>query len=95
MKVIALYCIALHCFALHFIELYYIVLYCIVTQTFVTLPPKQKIPIYSRNIWQSYDSYFTCSKVNVFTFGGAKRGGSDRECKYFPIGMNAREPLWR
>ena len=32
--------------------------------------------------------------VNVFTFGGAKRSGSDRECKYFPIGMNAREPLW-
>ena len=32
---------------------------------------------------------------NVFTFGGAKRSGSDRECKYFPIGMNAREPLWR
>ena len=22
-----------------------------------------------------------------------KRSGSDRECKYFPIGMNAREPL--
>ena len=34
-------------------------------------------------------------KINVFTFGGAKRSGSDRECKYFPIGMNAREPLWR
>ena len=34
-------------------------------------------------------------KRNVFTFGGAKRSGSDRECKYFPIGMNAREPLWR
>ena len=33
--------------------------------------------------------------INVFTFGGAKRSGSDRECKYFPIGMNAREPLWR
>ena len=33
--------------------------------------------------------------VYVFTFGGAKRSGSDRECKYFPIGMNAREPLWR
>ena len=33
--------------------------------------------------------------LNVFTFGGAKRSGSDRECKYFPIGMNAREPLWR
>ena len=32
---------------------------------------------------------------NVFTFGGAKRSGSDRECKYFPIGINAREPLWR
>ena len=35
---------------------------------------------------------------NVFTFGGAKRSGSNRECiktKYFPIGMNAREPLWR
>ena len=23
------------------------------------------------------------------------RSGSDRECKYFPIGMNAHEPLWR
>ena len=34
-------------------------------------------------------------RINVFTFGGAKRSGSDRECKYFPIGMNAREPLWR
>ena len=33
--------------------------------------------------------------INVFTFGGAKRSGSDRECKYFPIGMNVREPLWR
>ena len=33
--------------------------------------------------------------TNVFTFGGAKRSGSDRECKYFSIGMNAREPLWR
>ena len=33
--------------------------------------------------------------VYVFTFGGAKRSGSDRECKYFPIGMNAHEPLWR
>ena len=31
---------------------------------------------------------------NVFTFGGAKCSGSDRECKYFPIGMNAHEPLW-
>ena len=31
----------------------------------------------------------------VFTFGGAKRSGSERKCKYFPIGMNAREPLWR
>ena len=31
----------------------------------------------------------------VFTFGGAKRSGSDRECKYFPFGMNAREQLWR
>ena len=29
---------------------------------------------------------------NVFTFGGAKRSGSDGGCKYFPIGMNAREP---
>ena len=34
-------------------------------------------------------------KRYVFTFGGAKRSGSDREYKYFPIGMNAREPLWR
>ena len=33
--------------------------------------------------------------LNVFTFGGVKRSGSDRECKYFPIGMNAREPLRR
>ena len=32
---------------------------------------------------------------NVFTFGGAKPSDSDRECKYFPIVMNAREPLWR
>ena len=31
----------------------------------------------------------------AFTFGGAKRSGSARECKYFPIGMNPREPLWR
>ena len=31
----------------------------------------------------------------VFTFRGAKRSGSDRESKYFPIGMNGREPLWR
>ena len=30
---------------------------------------------------------------NVFTFGRAKRSGSDSECKYFPIGMNAHEPL--
>ena len=30
---------------------------------------------------------------NVFTFGGAKRSVSDRECKYFPNScMNAREP---
>ena len=35
------------------------------------------------------------SIVYVFTFGGAKRSGSGRECKYFTIGMNAREPLWR
>ena len=38
---------------------------------------------------------YTEACVYVFTFGGAKRSGSDRECKYFPIGMNAREPLWR
>ena len=31
----------------------------------------------------------------LFTFGGAKRNDSDRECKYFPIGMKARGPLWR
>ena len=37
----------------------------------------------------------TLLQVNVFTFGGAKRSGSGSECKYFPIGMNAREPLWR
>ena len=30
---------------------------------------------------------------NALTFGGAERSGGDRECKYFPIGMNAREPL--
>ena len=24
--------------------------------------------------------------------GGAKLNGSDRECKYFAVGMNAREP---
>ena len=34
-------------------------------------------------------------KLNVFTFGRAKRSSSDREYKYFPIGMNACEPLWR
>ena len=33
-------------------------------------------------------------KLNVFTFGGAKRCGSDREYKYFPMGMNALELLW-
>ena len=27
-------------------------------------------------------------------FSGTKRSGSDRECKYFPIDMNACEPLW-
>ena len=48
----------------------------------------------------SYETNKTLSipqqqQQNVFTFGGAKRSGSDRECKYFPIGMNAREPLWR
>ena len=32
---------------------------------------------------------------NVFTFGGAKRNRSDKECTKFPIGMNAREQLWR
>ena len=39
----------------------------------------------------------TCfhSLGHVFTFSGAKRSGSDREFKYFPIGMNARELLWR
>ena len=44
------------------------------------------------------DSVDICKQLvseNVFTFGGAKRSGSDRECKYFPIGMNVREPLWR
>ena len=25
-------------------------------------------------------------KQKYFTFGGAKRSGSDRECKYFPLG---------
>lgn len=30
---------------------------------------------------------------NVFTFGGAKHSGSDREFKYFPVGMNAHEAL--
>ena len=79
------------------------VLYCIVTQTFVTLPPKQKKFPFIPEIFGSlmiliffdHSVMFTCSKVNVFTFGGAKRGGSDRECKYFPIGMNARDSLWR
>ena len=32
--------------------------------------------------------------LNIFIFGGAKRSCSDRECKYLPIGMDAREPLW-
>ena len=79
------------------------VLYCIVTQTFVTLPPKQKnsdlFPKYLAVLWFlfffDHSVMFTCSKVNVFTFGGAKSSSSDRECKYFPIGMNARDPLWR
>ena len=31
-------------------------------------------------------------QTNVFTFGGAKRSGSDRECNYFPIGMNTGSP---
>ena len=42
-----------------------------------------------------YPAFLQEQVVYVFTFGGAKRSGSDRECKYFPIGMNAREPLWR
>ena len=44
------------------------------------------------------DSVDICKQLvseNVFTFGGTKRSGSDRECKYFPIGMNVREQLWR
>ena len=46
--------------------------------------------------WTVSNLFFCCvTEKNVFTFGGAKRRGSDRECKYFPIGMNAREPLWR
>ena len=28
--------------------------------------------------------------LGLFTFRGAKRSVSDRECKYFPTGMNAR-----
>ena len=46
----SVYCIALHCFAVHFIELYCMVLspkhlwHCL---------QNKKIPIYSRNIWQS------------------------------------------
>ena len=31
-------------------------------------------------------------RLHVFTFRRAKRSGSDIECKYFPIGMNARKP---
>ena len=31
-----------------------------------------------------------CKPNEKCTFGGAKRSGSDREYKYFPIGMNAR-----
>ena len=46
-------------------------------------------------IFERYVELSIISIENVFTFGGAKRSGSDRECKYFPIGMNAREPLWR
>ena len=52
----------------------------------------------TRFVLFSYMQSFTIvltRAVNVFTFGGAKRSGGDRECKYFPIGMNAREPLWR
>ena len=32
----------------------------------------------------------TTTTRHVFTFRGAKRSVSDRECKYFPTGMNAR-----
>ena len=35
------------------------------------------------------------SMKNVLTFGGAERSGGDRECKYFPIGMKARESLYK
>ena len=42
-------------------------------------------------VWSKYSYLYR----NVFTFGGAKGSGSDRECKYFPIGLNACEPLWR
>lgn len=35
------------------------------------------------------------NKRYVFTFGRAKKcSDSDTEWKYFPTGMNAREPLW-
>ena len=56
------------------------------------------------NLMQPFSSFtidagvfkqFLVTCKNVFTFGGAKRSGNDRECKYFPIGMNALEPLWR
>ena len=55
--------------------------------------PEPVIPVVS--IQSCFDTSLFI-QGDVFTFGGAKRSGSDcRECKYFPIGMNAREPLWR
>ena len=35
----------------------------------------------------NFDSHLekSLNSINVFTFSGAKRSGSDRECKYFPF----------
>ena len=51
--------------------------------------------VFSLGLLKLGDHHQCKAQQNVFTFGGAKRSGSDRECKYFPVGMNAREPLWR
>ena len=49
-----------------------------------------------KNGWNYHEKMVkTTITRHVFTFGGAKRSGSDRECKYFPTGMSARWPLWR
>ena len=54
--------------------------------------------------WCSHDEPFPSfqsttqllhAMIYVVKFGGTKRSGSGREFKYFPIGMNAHELLWR